>query len=126
MQFTWLKPGVNEIEGPREFDNLQVANDFLSEARLCDYLVICNWDKRRWNASCPAQRGNLTNLEIDQENEKFIKVEEWSEKFDCPRKIFKASVRRPPAIQSGIIREGFANSQRRGGDQCLPLLRGRM
>ena len=42
-QFTWLKPGVNEIEGPNKFDNLRVANDSWCKAPLCDYVVISNW-----------------------------------------------------------------------------------
>src|SRR5205807_5007127 len=38
----------------------------------------------------PLARGKV---KIDQENEKLVIIEEWSEKFDCSRMIFKASVR---------------------------------
>src|SRR2546421_12727908 len=74
----------------------------------------------------PGSTRKLTNLEIDQENEKLVKVEDGSEKFDCPRKIFKASVCRPPTIQSKVNREGFPNSRRRCGGQRLRLLRRRV
>ena len=37
------------LKGPR-FDNLRVANDFLSEAPLCDYLVICKLSVSGTNA----------------------------------------------------------------------------
>ena len=34
---------MNEIEGPKKFDNLRVANDSWCKAPLCDYVVISNW-----------------------------------------------------------------------------------
>ncbi len=39
-QFTWLKPGVNEIEGPKEFDKLAVANYFL--CKVINLAIVAN------------------------------------------------------------------------------------